>query len=114
MANELSKTGGNMDRSYKVLNPNISNPNNPGYENRVQIIEKDGLEGLANANGEIIIPCKFKDYSALYAEWKDLGYPSTANQVMTAQGSEQSKFKQTMLAGRNELVTSGGIKEVTY
>ena len=41
----------------------------------VLIVEKNGMYGVIDKNGNEIIPCEFKEYSDVYHEWEEMGFP---------------------------------------
>ena len=74
----------------------------------VLIVEKNGMYGVTDKNGNKIIPCEFKEYSDVYHEWEEMGFPKEPV-VMIEERLAAQQFKNGLKSKDDELVTSGGI-----
>lgn len=79
----------------------------------ILIVEKNGMYGVTDMNGNEIIPCEFKEYSDIYHEWEEMGFPKEPV-VMTEERLAAQQFKNGLKSKHDELVTSGGIKPITF
>lgn len=79
----------------------------------VLIVEKNGMYGVTDKNGNKIIPCEFKEYSDVYHEWEEMGFPKEPV-VVTEERLAAQQFKNGLKSKHDELVTSGGIKPITF
>ena len=79
----------------------------------VLIVEKNGMYGVTDKNGNEIIPCEFKEYSDVYHEWEEMGFPKEPV-VMTEERLAAQQFKDGLKSKHDELVNSGGIKPITF
>lgn len=79
----------------------------------VLIVEKNGMYGVTDKNGNEIIPCEFKEYSDVYHEWEEMGFPKEPV-VMTEERLAAQQFKDGLKRKHDELVNSGGIKPITF
>ena len=79
----------------------------------VLIVEKNGMYGVTDKNGNEIIPCEFKEYSDAWDEWQEMGAPKEPV-VMTEERSVAQQFKNGLKSKHDELVISGSIKPITF
>ena len=57
------------------------------------IVQKDGLYGVTNQNGEVIIPCKYIEYADVWYEWKK----TESNQEKYKSNLEELKYNSNDL-----------------
>lgn len=79
----------------------------------ILIVRKNGMYGVTDNNGNEIIPCEFKEYSDVYHEWEEMGFPKEPV-VMTEERLVVQQFKNGLKSKHDELVTSGGIKPISF
>lgn len=79
----------------------------------VLFVKKNGMYGVVDMDGNVIIPCKFKNYSDAYLEWSEFGFPSKP-MVMTGEEKVKQKVKDALNAKHDELVATGDIKPITF
>ena len=74
----------------------------------VLFVEKNGMYGVTDKNGNEIIPCEFKEYSDAYHKWEKMGSPKEPV-VMIEERLAAQQFKNGLKSKHDELVTSGDI-----
>lgn len=85
-----------------------------GESNRgVLFVEKNGMYGVTDKNGNEIVPCESPNYYDAYNEWKEMGFPNKPV-VMTKEDLTIMQFKAGLKNKYNELISSGDIKKVTF
>lgn len=79
----------------------------------VLFVEKDGLYGVTDKDYNEIIPCRFKNYSDAYHEWKEIGFAGEPV-VETGEHLIARRFKEGLNKKHDALVASGDIKSITF
>ena len=79
----------------------------------VLFVKKNGMYGVTDKNGNEIIPCESKEYSDAYHEWEEMGFPKEPV-AMTEERIAAKQFKNELKSKHDELITSGGIKQISF
>ena len=84
------------------------------YGRGVIIVQKDGLYGVINKDGEEIIPCKYEEYSDVWHEWKDMGFTTKKTEIITPEQKAVEERKLALEAKREELAEQGHINRLSF
>ena len=79
----------------------------------VLIVEKNGMYGVTDKNGNEIIPCEYKEYSDVYHKWEEMGFPKEPV-IMSEESFAAQQFINGLKSKHDELINSGDIKQISF